>query len=98
MYALTRPPVEPFGKPAFRSFTATLGRIKFESTERIVRPCFAYNTMSRNGNFSSRSADAVRLYLRPTVYNYAHIGNFPYVFEDILRRVLQYLNHKVIRS
>ncbi|MBU0472297.1 MAG: cysteine--tRNA ligase [Nanoarchaeota archaeon] len=32
----------------------------------------------------------------PTVYNYAHIGNLrAYVFEDILRRVLEYNNYKV---
>jgi len=32
----------------------------------------------------------------PTVYNYAHIGNLrTYVFEDILKRVLQYNDYKV---
>ena len=32
----------------------------------------------------------------PTVYNYAHIGNFrAYVFEDILRRVLEYFGFEV---
>lgn len=32
----------------------------------------------------------------PTVYNYAHIGNFrTYVFEDILRRTLKYFGFKV---
>ena len=32
----------------------------------------------------------------PTVYNYAHIGNLrTYVFEDILRRVLEHNDYKV---
>lgn len=32
----------------------------------------------------------------PTVYNYAHIGNFrAYVFEDLLRRVLRYCGYDV---
>ncbi|MFH1947458.1 MAG: cysteine--tRNA ligase [Candidatus Magasanikbacteria bacterium] len=32
----------------------------------------------------------------PTVYNFAHIGNLrSYVFEDILKRVLEYNNYKV---
>ena len=32
----------------------------------------------------------------PTVYNYAHIGNLrTYVFEDILKRVLQYNDYKI---
>ena len=34
----------------------------------------------------------------PTVYNYAHIGNFrAYVFEDLLRRVLKYCGFKVVQ-
>lgn len=32
----------------------------------------------------------------PTVYNYAHIGNFrAYLFEDLLRRTLEYFGYKV---
>ena len=32
----------------------------------------------------------------PTVYNYAHIGNLKtYVFEDLLRRTLEYLGYNV---
>lgn len=32
----------------------------------------------------------------PTVYNYAHIGNYrTYIFEDILRRTLEYVGYKV---
>ena len=41
----------------------------------------------------------VRLYTcGPTVYNFAHIGNFrAYIFEDILRRSLKYFGHDVIQ-
>ena len=32
----------------------------------------------------------------PTVYNFAHIGNFrTYVFEDLLRRTLKFFGYKV---
>ncbi len=35
----------------------------------------------------------------PTVYNFAHIGNFrTYVFEDLLRRALKFFGHKVIQA
>lgn len=35
----------------------------------------------------------------PTVYNFAHIGNFrTYVFEDILRRALRYFGYKVSQA
>ena len=40
----------------------------------------------------SRGEDTLKMYTcGPTVYNYAHIGNFrTYVFEDLLRRSLKY--------
>ncbi len=35
----------------------------------------------------------------PTIYNFAHIGNFrTYVFEDLLRRTLQFCGFKVIQA
>jgi cysteinyl-tRNA synthetase len=35
----------------------------------------------------------------PTVYNYAHIGNFrTYVFEDLLRRTLKFLGFKITQA
>ncbi len=39
----------------------------------------------------------VRMYTcGPTVYNFAHIGNFrAYIFEDLLRRTLKYFGYKV---
>jgi cysteinyl-tRNA synthetase len=41
----------------------------------------------------------VRMYTcGPTVYNYAHIGNFrAYVFEDLLRRYLKYKGYEVVQ-
>lgn len=35
----------------------------------------------------------------PTVYNYAHIGNFrTYIFEDILRRTIRFFGFKIIQA
>lgn len=41
----------------------------------------------------------IRLYTcGPTVYNYAHIGNFrAYIFEDLLRRCIKYFGYEVIQ-
>ena len=41
----------------------------------------------------------IRLYTcGPTVYNYAHIGNFrAYIFEDLLRRSIKYFGHEIIQ-
>ena len=50
------------------------------------------NTMSRQlEEFKPIDKDDVRMYTcGPTVYNYAHIGNFrAYIFEDLLRRVIK---------
>lgn len=59
-----------------------------------------YNTLTREkGEFKPLEGNKVHIYsCGPTVYSYAHIGNFrAYVFMDTLRRVLQYngyeLNH-----
>ena len=43
--------------------------------------------MTRSKAFSPIDGKTVRMYTcGPTVYNYAHIGNFrAYVFEDLLR-------------
>ncbi|MBU1017867.1 cysteine--tRNA ligase [Patescibacteria group bacterium] len=59
---------------------------------------YLYNTMSRQKMFFEPLDPAeVKLYTcGPTVYNYAHIGNLrTYVFEDILRRVLEWNGYKV---
>jgi len=52
-----------------------------------------YNTMSRSlEDLVPLEDNHVRLYTcGPTVYNYAHIGNYrAYMFEDLLRRWIQY--------
>lgn len=57
-----------------------------------------YNTLiRRKGIFKPLRKDLVGLYTcGPTVYNYAHIGNLrTYIFEDILRRTLEYAGYKV---
>ena len=57
-----------------------------------------YNTMEhRVVPFKSIVPGKAGLYTcGPTVYNFAHIGNFrAYTFEDILRRVLEYFGYEV---
>jgi cysteinyl-tRNA synthetase len=57
-----------------------------------------YNTMGRRLEpFEPIRKGEVRMYTcGPTVWNYAHIGNFrTFVFEDILRRYLKFKGYKV---
>ena len=57
-----------------------------------------YNTLTRKKeNFKPLIGNEVRIYTcGPTVYNYAHIGNFrSYIFMDNLRRVLKYNGYKL---
>lgn len=57
-----------------------------------------YNTLThKKEEFKPLDKEAVRIYsCGPTVYNYAHIGNFrAYIFMDTLRRVLQYNGYKL---
>ena len=57
-----------------------------------------YNTLTRKKEeFKPLENNTVRMYsCGPTVYSYAHIGNFrTYVFMDTLRRVLQYNGYKL---
>ncbi len=57
-----------------------------------------YNSMSRRKEqFVPLQEGKVGLYTcGPTVYNYAHIGNFrTYMFEDLLRRYLQFSGYSV---
>jgi cysteinyl-tRNA synthetase len=57
-----------------------------------------YNTLGRNmQRFEPLRADRVGMYAcGPTVYNYPHIGNLrTYVFEDVLRRTLEYIGYEV---
>lgn len=57
-----------------------------------------FNSLTRcNEELKPLSGNEIRLYTcGPTVYNYAHIGNFrAYAFEDILRRAVQFAGMKV---
>ncbi len=57
-----------------------------------------YNTLTRKiEKFTPIRKGRVGLYTcGPTVYNYAHIGNLrTYIFEDILRRTLEYAGYRV---
>ena len=57
-----------------------------------------YNTLTRRKEeFKPLKGKKVGLYTcGPTVYNYAHIGNLrTYIFEDVLRRVLEFNGYKV---
>ena len=56
-----------------------------------------YNTLTRKKEEFKPINDTVRIYsCGPTVYSYAHIGNFrAYVFMDTLRRVLKYNGYKL---
>jgi cysteinyl-tRNA synthetase len=58
-----------------------------------------HNTLSNTDEeFRPLEEGVVRLYTcGPTVYDYAHIGNFrTFVFQDLLRRYLQYRKYRVI--
>ncbi len=57
-----------------------------------------YNTLTRRVEpFVPLAPPRVTMYTcGPTVYNYAHIGNFrTFVFEDLLRRYLEWLGYEV---
>ncbi|MBQ9787260.1 MAG: cysteine--tRNA ligase [Lentisphaeria bacterium] len=57
-----------------------------------------FNTMERRPmTFEPLNEGCAKMYTcGPTVYNFAHIGNFrAYVFEDILRRTLEYFGYTV---
>ncbi|MEK9168378.1 MAG: cysteine--tRNA ligase [Patescibacteria group bacterium] len=57
-----------------------------------------YNTLFRKKQvFKPLSKKAVKIYTcGPTVYDFAHIGNLrTYIFEDILRRTLEYNGYRI---
>lgn len=57
-----------------------------------------FNTETREKEtVSSHGGGPVRMYTcGPTIYNFAHIGNFrTYVFEDLLRRTIQFFGFKI---
>ncbi len=60
-----------------------------------------YNTETRAMEWiAPLEGKAIRMYTcGPTVYNFAHIGNFrTYVFEDLLRRALKFFGFEVIQA
>lgn len=64
----------------------------------MIRKLRLYNTLSgKKEEFREINDMKVGLYTcGPTVYNFAHIGNLrTYIFEDVLRRVLEYDGYKV---
>ena len=59
-----------------------------------------FNTLTRTKEvFEPVHAGEVRMYTcGPTVYDYAHIGNFrTFIFEDVLRRYLLYKGYRVVQ-
>ncbi len=59
-----------------------------------------YNSMSRSKEvFTPIEPGKVKMYTcGPTVYNFAHIGNFrAYMFEDLLRRTIEYAGYDVMQ-
>lgn len=60
-----------------------------------------YNTLTRQKEvFQPLEDNHVRFYTcGPTVYNYAHIGNFrTYMFEDLLRRTIKFFGMKITQA
>jgi cysteinyl-tRNA synthetase len=59
-----------------------------------------FNTMNRRQEeFIPLNSNKVGMYTcGPTVYNFAHIGNFrAYIFEDLLRRVIKYAGYEMLQ-
>ena len=59
-----------------------------------------YNTETRKKEeIVPSDNDKIRIYTcGPTIYDYAHIGNFrTYIFEDLLRRTLEFFDFEVLQ-
>jgi cysteinyl-tRNA synthetase len=73
--------------------------IKEENIISIPKlPIYLYNSESRKKEiFTPQYNNHVKMYTcGPTVYHFAHIGNFrTYVFEDLLRRTLKFFGYQV---
>ena len=56
-----------------------------------------FNTETKEKEILASQNGKIRLYTcGPTIYDFAHIGNFrTYVFEDILRRAIQFFGFEV---
>jgi cysteinyl-tRNA synthetase len=62
-------------------------------------PLFLFNTETRRKDpIAPQRGDEIRLYTcGPTIYDFAHIGNFrTYVVEDLLRRTLEFFGYRVL--
>jgi cysteinyl-tRNA synthetase len=67
-------------------------------SKKPEKDIYLYNTLSRKKEvFKPIKSGKVGMYTcGPTVYNYPHLGNMrTYIFEDLLKRVLQYNGYKV---
>ncbi len=65
----------------------------YNTLEREIRP---FQSIDEKEHPSKKHPFVGMYTCGPTVYNYAHIGNLrTYVFEDILKRVLEYNGYKV---
>src|SRR3989344_3573702 len=54
-----------------------------------------YNTLTKKKEVMKKKSLGI-YFCGPTVYDFAHLGNFrAYIFADLLRRYLEYLGHKV---
>jgi cysteinyl-tRNA synthetase len=77
-----------------------MGDKAFAYDEGLSRMLRLYNTLTRvKEEFQPLHPGEVRIYTcGPTVYDYAHIGNFrAFVFEDIMRRYLIYKGYRVMQ-
>jgi cysteinyl-tRNA synthetase len=77
-----------------------MGGKAFAYNEGLSSMLRLYNTLTRvKEEFQPIHAGKVHLYTcGPTVYDYAHIGNFrAFVFEDMMRRYLSYKGYRVIQ-
>src|SRR5271154_6693663 len=80
-------------------YNLAFARIRNETTEDHMADIHLHNTFSgKTEPFIPQKPGEVRMYTcGPTVYDYAHIGNFrTFVFQDILRRFLKLRGFKML--
>src|SRR5262249_1745431 len=83
------------------ALTRKIGGSKLPRVYSVVRGIMLriYNTLTNSREeFRPAEPGVVRFYTcGPTVYDYAHIGNFrTFVFQDLLRRYLKFRDSRVI--
>jgi cysteinyl-tRNA synthetase len=86
-----------FGRILSQAAKLLLGDIS-GYTYATMNPIYLHNTLTgKKELFTPLKAGEVSMYhCGPTVYNYAHIGNFrTYVFGDLLRRVFEYNGYSI---